>query len=927
MWLSPAGEQRQQQTVVSTMGASGDGTDGGPKANGGGESAASSTTINGTATATGSSGGAKGGTNAALATLLRDCAYHVERDQFHPVLYQALAQLHAYTGEHAGQAPSPPPPAGYHAKQFSGAVGAAAAKTANGSAAGPSRPGATPARQSKPAAAASAAAANHQRKASGGDASAAVPPSAASFDSAGAGAARTREEEDYLKDIKKEFKAIGKQFKKFGVGLAGGSTPAKPGHHHGGGSSGSGDPDQTMGDDTLDHLRDAARRTHDSSEWCEKHFCMGCGCKNGAAWGASSGPRRRAAPSAEEAASGGGGGGGKPESAPGAGAATATAAGSAAAAHADAAKGGAGGPAGTAASAPSRPPAKPCFHRPNNPNSILIANGWIEQQRRSKMRIVWKDILASLVEGRRPGEETTLWIQRQITNAATGKAELEALHQIPMKWLEDVNYLDFYGDYRFSLKIYNVADEFQFRTSDEVSAKNWVATLVRARDASLGKARSANANHAGPTAQEAKSMSMNPLDDWGNEGQQQQQQQQQQAPQPAAAAARTASSETAGSGGASSDGGSASAAAAAPEAAPSSGGAPTRMSIKELRAICHGAGINTYGMERADLERIAARIGGATSPSTAPAQQPQPSAPAAPASGNSDADAAARQQQEAAARAAAVEKSRQEAAAARQAAAAERQRQEQEALRIRQEQWARQQEAQARAAAEAKQREEAAAAARAAEQQRQWQAQQQAWQQQQAQQQQWQQQQAQQQAHAQQQAWQQAQQQAPPPPPPPGAPGGPQFHQQPGPQSPVNMKYSKMTEEQTEEAEQASITRIKREILINWALVPPQYQMLRPINQLIVSIHNSFPPAHGVASHDYFAKWKPITPDSISNNNHPDDEKIKKAVRKVRFFLHPDKLPRDLNAEQSFMCRMLWDVTSDSWEEHLKQKDELDWIK
>ena len=59
----------------------------------------------------------------------------------------------------------------------------------------------------------------------------------------------------------------------------------------------------------------------------------------------------------------------------------------------------------------------------------------------------------------------------------------------------------------------------------------------------------------------------------------------------------------------------------------------------------------------------------------------------------------------------------------------------------------------------------------------------------------------------------------------------------------------------------------------------------------------------------------------------PDDEKLKKAVRKIRFFLHPDKLPRDLNAEQSFACRMLWDVTSDSWEEHCKQKEELDWIK
>ena len=855
------------------MAAPGDGTDG-PTANGGEASAASS---NGHA---GKSGGSGNGTltNAALATLLRDCAYHVERDQFHPALYQAMAQLHAYTGEHAKMTPSPAPPAGHHARARANKAttnGAAAA----GAAGSKQPPGATPAKAKAPAAA------HHQRQASSDIDSKPSDESGSGGAGTGSGPGRTREEEDYLKDIKKEFKAIGKQFKKFGVGLTG--TPAKPGSAGAGAGSTSADhPDQTMGDDTLDHLKDTARRAHDGNEWCEKHFCMGCGCKNGAAYGATSGPRRRAAPPSAE-----GSGGGRPESAP----ATATAADKA-----------------TAASAPSKLPAKPCFHRPNNPNSNLIANGWIEQQRRSKMRIVWKDILASLVEGRRPGEETTLWIQRQIANAATGKAELEALHQIPMKWLEDVNYLDFYGDHRFSLKIYNVADEFQFRTSDEVSAKNWVATLVRARDASLGRATSG----AGPTAQEAKSM--NPLDDWGSEGQQQQEQQ-------APPHTRTASSGTAasGGGGGGSDAGSANAAEV--PAAPASGGAPARMSIKELRAIAHGAGINTYGMERADLERIAARIGGTTSPSTTTpaAPQPQPSAPAAPASSNSDAaDAAARQQQEAAARAAAVEKSRQEAAVARQAAAAERQRQEQEALRIRREQWARQQEAQARAAAETKQREEAAAAARAAEQQRQWQVQQQAWQQQQAQQQQWQQQQAQQQA------WQQAQQQAPPPPPPSGGSGGPQFHQQqPGVQSPVNMKYSKMTVEQTEEAEQASITRIKREILVNWALVPPQYQMLRPINQLIVSIHNSFPPAFGVATHNYFAKWNPITRDSISLNSHPDDDKIKKAVRKVRFFLHPDKLPRDLNAEQSFMCRMLWDVTSDSWEEHLKQKDELDWIK
>jgi hypothetical protein len=38
------------------------------------------------------------------------------------------------------------------------------------------------------------------------------------------------------------------------------------------------------------------------------------------------------------------------------------------------------------------------------------------------------------------------------------------------------------------------------------------------------------------------------------------------------------------------------------------------------------------------------------------------------------------------------------------------------------------------------------------------------------------------------------------------------------------------------------------------------------------------------------------------------------AVRKVKFFLHPDKLPHDFNADQKFLCRTLWDITADSLE-------------
>ena len=57
-----------------------------------------------------------------------------------------------------------------------------------------------------------------------------------------------------------------------------------------------------------------------------------------------------------------------------------------------------------------------------------------------------------------------------------------------------------------------------------------------------------------------------------------------------------------------------------------------------------------------------------------------------------------------------------------------------------------------------------------------------------------------------------------------------------------------------------------------------------------------------------------------------EEMKLKKAHRKLRVFLHPDRLPKDFDVKQKFVCKMLWDVSNDAYEEFMKNKDDLDWV-
>lgn len=653
---------------------------------------------------------------------------------------------------------------------------------------------------------------------------------------------------------------------------------------------------------------------NDEAEWCDVHFTRGCACKKR-----------------------------PPESAP----AVSTQA----------------RPAATTPTAATARPlsSKPAFARPANPNSALIAHGWVEQQRRSKMRIVWKDVLASLVEGRRPGEETTLWIQREVTNQTTGHVELEALHQIPVKWLEEINYMQYSTDNRFSLKVFNLNEEFIFRCAkDDEAAQNWVLTLRSVKQIAQRKKNAAAASvgstgSADSSQQEEKKADHSPHS--GPGGHQPQ--------------------------------------------------SHHRMTITELRAIAHGAGINTHGMERGELETVAMRIaqnrganpaqasssstaGAATgahpTPSTHPvaAPPPQEKIPTqTPASTMPVAEREFRQKEEGnQARHKEEEEEKQRRLIAErvreQAAAEMKRREEEERARLAEERLRRDEEeirkrvAEKQAADLRRKQEEAQRM-----QQQQWQQQQQQWQKQQAEEEQrrraaeqhaaeerrrqeeayrlYQQQYAQWQAHQSQHPQHQRPQPHPVPPPqqhfqpswqqqaPHGHPPQPPNHAQQKPQtewqqqqrqqqaSPINLKYAKMAQQEDEDGTLKSMTQVKHGILVQWALQPPMLQVLRPIDELITSIHKVFPPSFGVPGHEYFTKWTAITSDDVSQGpalgNRPDEAKLKKAMRKLRFFLHPDKLPRDLSPEQAFVCKMLWDIVNDAEDEFKKKEEDLGWIR
>mmetsp|Transcript_5684 Transcript_5684/g.11685 ORF Transcript_5684/g.11685 Transcript_5684/m.11685 type:complete len:740 (-) Transcript_5684:174-2393(-) len=101
---------------------------------------------------------------------------------------------------------------------------------------------------------------------------------------------------------------------------------------------------------------------------------------------------------------------------------------------------------------------------------------------------------------------------------------------------------------------------------------------------------------------------------------------------------------------------------------------------------------------------------------------------------------------------------------------------------------------------------------------------------------------------------------------------------------------------------------VDQQILRKWAKKPPDYDELHSLAHLLCTVPNTFPPNISVIEpHEYFDKWKPFSMDAFGDDDGQEDV-VNRAVRKAKFFLHPDKLPKDLTDNQSTLFKTLWDV-------------------
>lgn len=103
------------------------------------------------------------------------------------------------------------------------------------------------------------------------------------------------------------------------------------------------------------------------------------------------------------------------------------------------------------------------------------------------------------------------------------------------------------------------------------------------------------------------------------------------------------------------------------------------------------------------------------------------------------------------------------------------------------------------------------------------------------------------------------------------------------------------------------------QVIQRWSHQPSDYKRYHSLQHLLVTVPDIFPPTNSkVETHEYFAKWKTLDSGAFEDVSEDElNELLKRAVRKSKFFLHPDKLPKDLTDNQTLLFKTIWDVLQD----------------
>ena len=109
------------------------------------------------------------------------------------------------------------------------------------------------------------------------------------------------------------------------------------------------------------------------------------------------------------------------------------------------------------------------------------------------------------------------------------------------------------------------------------------------------------------------------------------------------------------------------------------------------------------------------------------------------------------------------------------------------------------------------------------------------------------------------------------------------------------------------------------QVIKRWSHQPPNFKSLNPLQDLLVNMPTIFPPHNiKVEPHEYFLKWNCLSREAFTGDDDEVNAVLKRAVRRSKLFLHPDKLPQDLTENQTFLFKTIWDVMQEQEQKTLK---------